>query len=163
MQRINFDVICATADVSIDGVDCIFDNAKHFIDTTGFNFPNAKKLFFEPERNIFVIERSGGQCYQGSNQPEFEWVQENLERIKQVAEEINESRKVVVTWRDNRNFLLAITDWMVTRHAEQVQLNTTTSLTSEQYNELLTFRQLLRAMTDENDTFPPTPQFVQLG
>lgn len=163
MQRINFDSICATADVDIDGVQCLFDSTTQFISETGFSFPDAKKVYLEPERNIYIVERSGGKCYQGADQPELTWLVENIQHIKQVAQQINESRVPARNWRNDRNFNLAITDWMVTRHVEQTELLITTTLTAEQYGELLNFRQALRSLTDENHTFPQTPTFVQLG
>jgi len=42
------------------------------------------------------------------------------------------------------------TDWMVRRHREEVELGVTTSLTAEQYQDLLTTRQSWRESVSGN-------------
>ena len=49
---------------------------------------------------------------------------------------------------DVRNAKLAETDWMVTRHRDQLDAGIATSLTSEQYSKLLVYRQQLRDITN---------------
>ena len=163
MQRLNLDIHCASADIDVNGVIYVFDSAQQFIDETGFNFPDAKKVFFEPERNIYVIERSGGRCEAGPDLPEFEWINEHAEDIFQAGLRVEEARKPTITWQMERFAKLSNTDWLVTRHLEQQQLGMTTSLSAEQYTQLIAFRQSLRDLTEENHQFPPPPSFVQLG
>lgn len=67
--------------------------------------------------------------------------------------------------RRTRDRMLDECQWMVNRHRDQVDAGLTTSITVEQYGELLTFRQALRdmpgAMTDSRDwTWPAVPEFV---
>lgn len=162
-MRVNYDIICNTADINIEGVDCCFDSAAHFKQETGFDFPDAKKVFFEPERSVYLIERSGGRCEVGADLPEIVWLQDNIQTIKHAGERINISRQPVITWRMTRNDLLYATDWLMTRHSEQLQLREQTTLTDSQYKELMSYRQLLRGLTDENHEFPAAPSFVQLG
>lgn len=162
MQRVNFDVHCASADIDIDDVQCVFDSAQHFIAETGFQFPDAKKVFFEPERSIYVVERSGGRCVVGQDLPEIEWIVDHLDEIREAGERVELSRQPAYDWRMDRFNRLALTDWYVTRHLEQQQLNITTSLTTQQFNQLMVFRQALRDLTEENHEFPQAPSFVQL-
>lgn len=162
-MRVNYDIICNTADISIEGVECCFDSAAHFKQETGFDFPNAKKVFFEPERNIYIIERSGGRCEIGSDLPELLWLQEHIQLIKQAGVRVNVSREPVITWRMVRADKLYATDWLMNRHSEQLQLGGTPTLTNAQYTELLGYRQSLRDLTDQNHEFPTPPSFVQLG
>lgn len=162
-MRINFDVYCASADIRIDDVDCVFDSASQFIDETGFDFPEAKKVFFEPQRNIFVVERSGSICEVGSDLPEMIWLTNNIEVIKQAGVRVNKSKEIVVTWQMSRLEKFYFTDWLVTRHLEQQHIGVVTTLTDAQYTQLLTYRQALRDMTEENNVFPTPPAFVTLG
>lgn len=46
--------------------------------------------------------------------------------------------------RANRNSLLAQSDWIVTRHRDQVDNGTTSTLTAMQFKSWLTYRQSLR-------------------
>ncbi|WP_225970881.1 phage tail assembly chaperone [Pseudomonas fluorescens] len=43
-----------------------------------------------------------------------------------------------------RNSELQATEWLVTRHRDEQDLNRAPSLTAEQFSELLTYRQTLR-------------------
>jgi len=54
------------------------------------------------------------------------------------------------------SLFLASTDWLMQRHRDQVESNHSTSLTEEEYTELLSYRQYLRdlsAQTEFDDTF----------
>lgn len=67
-------------------------------------------------------------------------------------------------WRDGE---IAATDWLVSRHREEVDLQKETSLTAQQYGELLSYRQALRewpqavAFPDEH-LRPITPGWIGL-
>jgi hypothetical protein len=161
MKCINIDVLYSKADVIIDDVECIFDSAQHFIDETGFDFPTAMKVFFEPERNMFIVEREMGRCESGSDLPESVWLTANISQIKEAAQRVNASRVPPYDWRATRLDKLALTDWLTVRHTEQLQTNTPTSISAEQYSELLAYRQSLRDLTDDNHSFPTPPSFVQ--
>lgn len=161
MKCINIDVHCSKVDVVIDDVECVFDSVQQFAEETGFNFPTAMKVFFEPERNIFIVEREMGRCESGSDLPESVWLTDNLQLIKQAAERVNTSRVPPYDWRIDRMNRLGFTDWLIIRHTEQSHVGSQTTLSAEQYVELLMYRQALRDLTDENHTFPAPPSFVQ--
>lgn len=59
--------------------------------------------------------------------------------------------------------IITDTDWMTTRHRDQLAAGTPTSLTEEQYMELLAYKQALRdwpTSGDYNDPFPPKPNWL---
>jgi len=60
----------------------------------------------------------------------------------------------------DRNYKLNSTDWMVIRHRDQLYENGATTLSAEQYAELLAYRQILRDLpeiVDFNNVVWPTP------
>lgn len=160
MRRVTLDFYNNTADVVIDDVQHLFYSTSRFKELTGFPFADAFIVSYEYERNFFMVERTGGVLVSGSSLPEIEWITDNIEAIKQAAlTDISMTAPVPLGWREPRNTYLAATDWMVLRHNEQVLVGTTT-LSAEQFTELLQFRNQLRMMTEESQTFPPVPAFV---
>ena len=51
---------------------------------------------------------------------------------------------------------LSSSDWLVTRHRDQVEGGSSTSLTSDEYTELLSYRQYLRDLSAQTDFDPDT-------
>ena len=65
--------------------------------------------------------------------------------------------------KDQRSQLLDQVDWMTTRHRDQRDKGGPTTLTEEQYTQLLDYKQALRdwpASGDYNEAFPAKPPFV---
>jgi hypothetical protein len=65
--------------------------------------------------------------------------------------------------KKDRSALLSETDWISTRHRDQLDLGTQTSLTDTQYIELLDYKQALRdwpASGDYNESFPARPEWL---
>lgn len=66
---------------------------------------------------------------------------------------------------EDRNKILSLTDWISSRHLEQKTLGIKTSISEEQFNEYLNYRQSLRDIT-KLDKFPHValpdkPQFME--
>lgn len=161
MQRVVFDRYCKTAVTEVNGVLTAYDDHTHFIDKVGFDFPEAQRVFVEVEREHFVVERSGGVISMGRDLPEVQWILDHLDELAVAGAEVNASREVVFDWDDYRRAYLFNTDWLVLRHTEQLTTGSTT-LTNEQYAQLIAYRQALRDMTSDSD-FPTPPLFVQLN
>ncbi|MDF0730552.1 phage tail assembly chaperone [Pseudomonas entomophila] len=53
-------------------------------------------------------------------------------------------------WRDAQ---LMSSEWLVSRHREELDMNLQTTLSSEHYSELLSYRQMLRTWP-QDDVFP---------
>lgn len=69
----------------------------------------------------------------------------------------------VLVLKDTRANLLSRTDWLSIRHRDQVEAGITPSLTSEQFTELMTYRQALRdwpLSDDYNEPFPVRPAWM---
>lgn len=60
--------------------------------------------------------------------------------------------------RAERDGLIAATDWLVQRHAEELVLELDTTLTPEQHTDLLAYRQALRDLP-ETTTDPTNPEW----
>jgi hypothetical protein len=63
----------------------------------------------------------------------------------------------VVLMRMQRNFLITQVEWMRTRHLDQVASSQPTTLTSDQYNQLLAYIQALRNVPQNSPNPPTTP------
>ena len=69
----------------------------------------------------------------------------------------------ILVLKDTRANLLSRSDWLTTRHRDQLEANIPTSLTSEQFSELLTYRQALRdwpVSGDYNEPYPAQPGWM---
>lgn len=67
--------------------------------------------------------------------------------------------------REWRNQAVASTEWLVTRHRDEQGLDRPTTLTTEQFAELLTYRQALRDWPQSSDFpshehRPPAPAWI---
>lgn len=78
----------------------------------------------------------------------LEWVDEGGETLPQsTAEEIaNDERR----WRDSELERVA---WLRDRHRDQIEMGSDTTLTADQYNELLVYMHQLREWP-QSDSFP---------
>ncbi|MNJ51433.1 hypothetical protein D3C77_467360 [compost metagenome] len=67
------------------------------------------------------------------------------------ADEFAASERI---WRDAQ---VSTTEWLVTRHRDEQDMQLATTLTAEQFTELLTYRQTLRDWP-QSEVFPDTQQ-----
>lgn len=92
----------------------------------------------------------------------------NLPRFQKLSEYypdyINIQRQL---WREQRNHYLLQTDGIVERHRDQKDLGGLTSLTDQQYKEVLLYRQFLRDWPTSTDFYkgilPQQPDFLVLN
>ncbi|WP_079229385.1 phage tail assembly chaperone [Pseudomonas putida] len=76
----------------------------------------------------------------------------------------SESNLALRMWRD---YQLQSGEWLVMRHRDELAMNISTSLTSQQYTELLTYRQSLRdwpasSMFPDSSSKPEPPVWIAL-
>lgn len=138
-------------------------------------------LILEPsmsEDNI-VLEGTDGYNYQNYIPTALERFnekkqQEETERLAREAEYqtfYNSDEQRAIRVRQERDKRLDETQWLVSRHQEQLSNNIATTLTEGQYEELLQYRQALRDLPTldgfpwqggDNDEipWPPVPTFV---
>jgi len=69
--------------------------------------------------------------------------------------------------RFQRNHALATTDWFVHRHRDEIDAESTTTLTAAEYKDLLSYRQALRDLTAQkkfpNVDLPKIPDSISLS
>jgi hypothetical protein len=110
-----------------------------------FDVDNIMNINYEIERGIQAVGLVDNQntCL-GPQSLEINWIKSNWENF---CETFHELEVFPVTVLIERIARLSNTDWLVQRHQEQLLLNITTSLTQQQFEELLTYRQSLRDIT----------------
>lgn len=145
---ITLDAFNNNANIVLSGVSHLFKSYVRFVELTNFNFPNTLNVSYEPDRNLFMVERKGGVILSGENLEEIVWCRDNIDNIIAAAYadgygELPPGPDL----RQIRDAKLYETDWMITRHNEQIQSNLPTTLTNEQYTKLLKYRQDLRDIT----------------
>ncbi len=160
-MRVSIDFYNNTAVIALDGDRTAFFSAVQFTNILGFDFPTAKIIAYEPDRNIFAVERIGGVASYGPGEPEIRWITDNTSALEQaVIEKMQASiTSFQPTWNDQRIGLLYETDWMVTRHRDQRDIGADTSINEQQFLALLQYRQALRDLS-EGLTFPSKPEFL---
>lgn len=132
-------------------------------------FEDAKIIGYELERNIFAVERTNGQNASGTDVEEIQWITQNFDMIVEKAKE-DENNTLLLEMpfvRDVRNLRLGMTDWLITRHSEEILMQQTPSLSAEQLQELNVYRQALRDLDGLNEKYdketfvwPSLPSFL---
>jgi hypothetical protein len=151
-NRVTIDFMNGSASINLNGINHIFTTVDNFIKLTGYPFNNTHMIFYEPERGIFSVERSGPQFINGKDVEEIVWIESNISRIIEAAHSDGYGEVYVFSLREVRNSKLYETDWMVTRHQEQLMSGEPASLSQEQYSNLLKYRQELRDITSRYNT-----------
>ena len=147
-NRVTLDFLKGNCSISLNGVNHLFSSSENFRTLTNYPFENTHLMFFEQERDIFVVERSGPETVSGLEIEEIQWVMANKDNIIQAAHNDGYGAlPPLPSVAEIRNMKLFETDWMVLRHRDQVEAGTTTSLTNQQYQNLLIYRQALRDIT----------------
>ena len=159
-NRVTLDFMNGNCDISLNGTNHLFSSLENFKSLTGYPFENTHILCFEPERKIYIIERSGPTIVNGEDLEEIQWIINNKDVIIQAA--YNDGYGALPplpSVSDMRTNKLYETDWMVIRHKDEMDGGFPTSLTNEQYKKLLKYRQELRDITkkynDINDVVWP--------
>jgi hypothetical protein len=148
ITRVTIDLINSTIDIDIEGVKC-FMPWETFVQETNCPF-DTENLFFvayEPDRNILSVERRGGIGESSNTIPEIVWIETNIESIKEFARNYKQE-EYVPTYKDIRTSYLISTDWIVIRHRDEVELGVQTTITQEEYTELLKYRKYLRDLPE---------------
>jgi len=128
----------------INGNSYLFSSVERF-NSTGFPFSNTVKILsYEPDRKLYVVEDSNGNVTNDVNSEVIQWIHNNLNVIEQTALREYESNHPKTSAADQRTILLFNTDYVLQRHQEETALNMTHTLSDEQFNNVLVYRQALR-------------------
>ncbi len=143
-----------------------WDNSAKFIADTNYPYADSTLLLsYEPDRNIYHVERVGPEGFAGQELEEINWFVENKQRLIPILEQLIQAAVPVITLEMSRVQKLYELDWIVQRHQEETLLNIPHKLTDEQYMAVLTYKQQLRDLTNtypkdtpsENVTWPIDP------
>ena len=146
---VHFDFYNTAFSAKIGQKVMVWDSEQDFLDTTNYPFNGTTGLLsYEPLRNIIVLEKIGGETFQGEDLPEMQWVVENLQLFESLAVERENRNQFVVTLEIGRLQRFFDTEWMMQRHEEETVLRIPHKLTDEQYMALLNYRQELRDLTN---------------
>lgn len=123
----------------------LFSAPSVFIEHTNFPFTDTvRRVSYEPERNIYVVEELNGVVTIGPDLPAIVWIAEHLANIEQAAiadAAINTAR---IPASAQREMLIYNTDYILQRHQEETLLNIPHKLTDQQLADVLAYRQALR-------------------
>lgn len=163
----NLDRYNKTVFIKTEKVSHVFNSVEEFETLTQFPFPFIKIISYEPERNIFAVERAKGVTEFGEDVPEIVWCKNNEALLEQKAQEEFDSLPTnsPPTIRDVRDTLLHLSDWAVLRHMDEKESGGATTLTPQQYEELRVYRQNLRNIPTvydslDNVIWPQKPSFI---
>lgn len=144
---VNIDKFNNSITVRNGSVDHLFSSYENFEKYSGFNFPDVLIISYEPVRNIYHVVKIGGEGFSGEDLPEIQWIKNNQEKLSQAAFSDGYGKVYEITIEQYRDSKLYETDWMVIRHRDQIDSGVSTSLSSQQYINLLNYRQELRDIT----------------
>jgi hypothetical protein len=151
ITRVTIEGLNNTIDIDIEGVKC-FMPWETFVKETNCPFDTENVFFvaYEPDRNIITVEKRGGIFENGKEVPEIIWIESNFEAIKNFAEKYKPIEPKVKAL-DLIIQYFYVTDWMVSRHKEQLELGIQTTLDANQYSKLLQYRQYLRDYPSDSE------------
>lgn len=145
--------------IKFENKEYYWNNLAKFISDTGFPYADTTRLLsYEPERNIYHVEKHTQEVLVGETLTELVWIKNNKKRLIPVIEQLIKSDIIVTTLEMTRAEKLAEVDWIVQRHQEQVALYIPTNITEEQYINLLYYKQQLRDLTKTQSKDTPTDQ-----
>jgi hypothetical protein len=133
------------------------------------NYPDDFNINLENAVDIAPIEQNGyvpywnGNYWELKEKPSFNVEYEEIiwdNELKQFKI-IRNNDKAIKKLREIRNKLLSETDWFALRHQDEIARGMQTTLTEEQYQELLNYRQSLRDLPEDPNLDVFNPQFPQ--
>lgn len=108
-----------------------------------FSVDNVYSINVEPTKNHYSIVMEDGSS---SNSPELSleinWIKANWDNFCESFHELEAPDPLPISTK--KLDLLYETDWLVQRHQEQTLLGVVPSITAQQFEELLAYRQAIR-------------------
>jgi hypothetical protein len=124
-------------------------NATDFVNNTGYPFTNTRFLSYEPERNIYHVDRTDNTFSADIEAPEIQWIISNQDNLLATISALALSTALVITLEMQRAQYLYDTDWLVQRHQEEIMRSVPTTLSAQQFTDLLNYKQQLRDLTNQ--------------
>lgn len=140
--------------------DYHWTNAIDFVNNTGYPFTNTRFLSYEPERNIYHVDRTDNTFSVDIEAPEIQWIISNKDSLLSLISTLTLAATPVITLEMQRAQYLYDTDWLVQRHQEEILRNVPTTLTVQQFTDLLNYKQQLRDLTNQYSKETPIQSVV---
>ena len=156
---ITLDFYNSTFTIVADGKSYHWNNASDFVTTTMYPYADTTRLLsYEPDRDLYIIEHNDNTVTVGKDQPEFIWIEENFTRLGDIAANLELAYTPIITLDMLRTSKLAESDWVLLRYQEETMLGISHTLTAEQLNAVLQYRQALRDLTLTIDKDTPASE-----
>jgi len=128
-----------------NGTNYLFSAPSVFIEHTNFPYTETvRRVSYEPDRNLYVVEELNGKVSSGPSLPTIVWIAEHLTNIEQAAIADLAMNTARVPASAQREVLIYNTDYILQRHQEETLLNISHKLTDQQFANVLAYRQALR-------------------
>ena len=142
---VSIDFYNGTVSCRFNGTGYLFSNQSVFLEHTNFPFTDTvRRVSYEPDRNLYVVEELNGQISSGADLPVIVWISNHLTNIEQAAIADLAMNTARVPASAQREMLIYNTDYILQRHQEETLLNISHKLTDQQFAAVLTYRQALR-------------------
>lgn len=120
-----------------------------------FSVENVYAFTYDSSMDMYFVQRRPSEPTIGGVEPnpELVWIRDNFDYLVEKLGPLttSEDEHHYPPAMMHREWALVSTDWRILRHAEEKALNLETTLSEEQYTELLTFRQQLRDLPSTQD------------
>lgn len=159
---LNIDLYNQTVSGRYNGAEFLFSSIEYFLTSTNYPYSETTRMLsYEPGRNLYVVERTNNEIDNSVDSPEMSWVTSNFTSICTTGINDPNNQTPLPTIAGIVVGKLYETDWVLQRHQEEQLLGIPTTLTTEQLNAVLTYRQALRDMdptqTVDNAVWPINP------
>jgi hypothetical protein len=146
---VSIDFYNGSVSCRFNGTSYLFSSSASFLEKTSFPFTETvRRISYEPDRNLYVVEELNGKISSGSNVPCIIWIAEHLANIEQSAKtdatESAAEQSAAIPASAQRQILIYNTDYILQRHQEETLLNISHKLTDQQFANVLAYRQALR-------------------
>lgn len=137
-----------------------WNDKEQFLSDTGFPFINTGIVAVETDREIYHVERPGAVNISGNTTEEVVWLLEHVHLFLSIADQQAVLMNPIITLEMSRQGRLFETDFLITRHQEETLLGIEHTLSEQQLQSVLSYRQALRDLTDIYDKATPEDQVI---
>jgi hypothetical protein len=135
-----------------------WNDKQQFLSDTGFPFINTGIVAVETDRNIYHVERPGAVNLTGESVEEVVWLLEHIELFLSIADQQSTLMNPTFTLEMSRQGRLFETDYILLRHQEETLLGLEHTLSEQQFQSVLAYRQALRDLTNSYSKDTPEDQ-----
>ena len=135
-----------------------WNSQEQFLLDTNYPFASTKLLSIEPHRDIYHVYRADNTFENSSTAEEIAWFLEHQQPLADTVAALHQSTLPVLTLETERVIRLYDTDWLVQRHQEEQLRGVPTTLSTQDFTDLLNYKQQLRDLTNQYPLNTPVKQ-----